>query len=60
MQVSVPSLDVNGGSRDAIDAFARQLLALPGVARVDAATGSYGVGAPTTRSAEVLTSLGRA
>jgi len=42
LQVSVPTLDANADA-DAIDAFARRLLRLPGAARVDAATGSYGV-----------------
>ena len=56
MQVSVPVLDVDTDS-DAIDAFARELLALPGVVRVDAGTGSYGV-VPDDALAEVLTALG--
>jgi RND superfamily putative drug exporter len=56
LQVSVPSLDPTADG-DAIDAFARRLLALPGVARVDAATGSYGV-IPDESLAEVLTALG--
>jgi RND superfamily putative drug exporter len=56
LQVSVPALDVNGDG-DAIDEFARKLLAVPGVVRVDAATGSYGV-VPDDALAEVLTSLG--
>jgi len=56
LQVSVPSLDATADG-EAIDAFARQLLALKGVARVDAATGSYGV-VPDDALAEVLTSLG--
>jgi len=56
LQVSVPALDATADA-DAIDAFARDLLALHGVARVDAATGSYGV-VPDAALAEVLTSLG--
>ena len=41
LQVLVPGRGPRRPTRDAIDAFAQQLAVLPGVARVDAGTGSY-------------------
>jgi RND superfamily putative drug exporter len=55
LEVSVPTLS---SSKDAttIDEFARKLLRVPGVARVDATTGSYGVAADPAL-AQVLSGL---
>ena len=49
LQVSVPQLDATSDHGEASTRSRAKLLALPGVARVDAATGSYGM-LPSTRS----------
>ena len=51
LRVSMPAVDVTDTAT--IDAFARKAVAVPGVARVDAPTGSYGF-RPTGAIAEVL------
>jgi len=55
LRVWVPTLDVTR-DQSSIDAFARKILAIDGVARVDAATASYGV-VPDEKLAAVLPSL---
>jgi RND superfamily putative drug exporter len=55
LRVSVPTLDVER-DKAAIDGFARDILAIEGVARVDTATGSYGV-VPDDQLAAVLPTL---
>ena len=55
LQVAIPGLDVNSDQAK-IDALARRLLVLPGVARVDAATGTYGATVEGDR-ATALTAL---
>ncbi|MFM8303182.1 MAG: MMPL family transporter [Actinomycetota bacterium] len=55
LQVFVPTLDTKTDEA-AIDAFARRILAVEGVARVDAVTGSYGV-IPDDRLAALLPGL---
>jgi RND superfamily putative drug exporter len=55
LQVSVPTLDATADAAT-IDRFARELLRMPGAARVDAATGSYGVVADP-ELAQVLSGL---
>lgn len=57
LRVSLPALDLaDAADAERVDAFARDLLAIRGVARVDAATGSYGV-VPEGALADVLPTL---
>jgi RND superfamily putative drug exporter len=55
LRVSAPALDVRTDQAE-IDRFARAVLGVAGVARVDAATGSYGV-VPDAQLATVLPAL---
>ncbi len=57
LRVSLPALDVDDEADQAqIDEFARKVLAVPGVARVDAVTGTYGL-VPDDELVPVLTTL---
>ena len=55
LRVSLPTLDVDSDQEE-IDEFARKVLAVAGVARVDAVTGTYGL-VPDEELAPLLTGL---
>jgi RND superfamily putative drug exporter len=55
LRVSLPTLDVDADPQR-IDGFAREILAIDGVARVDAVTGTYGL-VPDAELAGVLSGL---